>query len=77
MTSSAQSQNLLLAALPADDFELLRRNLQLIDLARGMVLGVAPAILRVLRHRGTFRTVLELDSWDLEGRDDGGGKRLR
>lgn len=38
MTSSPQSQNLLLAALPADDFELLRPNLQLIDLARGMVL---------------------------------------
>ena len=38
MPSSPQSQNLLLAALPADDFELLRPNLQLIDLARGLVL---------------------------------------
>ena len=38
MTSSPQSRNRLLAALPADDFELLRPNLQLIDLARGTVL---------------------------------------
>jgi CRP-like cAMP-binding protein len=38
MTSSPQSRNLLLAALPSDDFELLRPNLRRIDLAQGTVL---------------------------------------
>ncbi len=38
MTGSPQSQNLLLAALPADDFELLRLDLRPIDLPRGTVL---------------------------------------
>jgi CRP-like cAMP-binding protein len=38
MVSSQQSQNLLLAALPADDFELLRPNLQTIDMPLGLVI---------------------------------------
>jgi CRP-like cAMP-binding protein len=38
MASSPQSQNLLLAALPPDDFEFLRSNLQTIDMPVGLVL---------------------------------------
>jgi hypothetical protein len=38
MESSQRSQNLLLAALPSADFELLRPNLQTIDMPRGLVL---------------------------------------
>jgi CRP-like cAMP-binding protein len=38
MASSQQSQNLLLAALPAADFDLLRPNLQTIELPLGLVL---------------------------------------
>jgi CRP-like cAMP-binding protein len=38
MASSQRSQNLLLAALPSADFELLRPNLQTIDMPRGLVL---------------------------------------
>jgi len=38
MASIHQSQNMLLAALPSADFELLRPNLQTIDMSRGLVL---------------------------------------
>jgi hypothetical protein len=44
MASSPQSQNLLLAALPADDFELLRPNLQTVDMPLGLVLVRSGAI---------------------------------
>ena len=38
MDSSQQSQNLLLTSLPAADFDLLRSNLQTIDMPRGLLL---------------------------------------
>jgi CRP-like cAMP-binding protein len=56
MANAAQSQNLLLAALPAADFELLRPNLQTVDMPLGLVLVRPGAIPKraYFPHRGVI-----------------------
>jgi CRP-like cAMP-binding protein len=62
MASPPQSQNLLLAALPSADFELLRPNLQTIDMHCGLTLVRSGEIPKraYFPHRGVIASVVTL-----------------
>ena len=67
MTSYLQSENLLLAALPATDFELLKPHLQTIDLPRGLTLvrsGDFPKR-AFFPHSGVISSIITLGDGDV------------
>jgi CRP-like cAMP-binding protein len=77
MASAQQSENLILAALPSADFELLRPNLQTIDMSRGLVLVRSGDIANkaYFPHSGVIASCVTLNDGTvvetrIAGRDD-------